>query len=143
MATAARVGRSREELNAAAAALTAAMHDVDDAGSAAVLAERARQFEDEAMDAPPISAVGEVTDDQLLGVLGSGIAAGVTFLLASAHSPAGPVPEEISTGVSMSIRDRAMGNTLLRHELLEGARNILADRCVCGCERGHEDGDGS
>ena len=131
-------GRSREELLAAAAALTTAMHEVDDPGDAAALAERARQFEDEAMDAAPISAAGQVTDDQLLDIIGMAVATGVTVLLAS--SSGAQVPEAVSAAVSLRIRDQAMGNTLLRHELLEGARRVLAGGCICGGDHGPGEG---
>lgn len=135
MATTQKVGRSREELLAAAAALTAAMHEVDDDAVAAKLALRAQQFESESWDAPPISAAGEITEERLLTA--------VTVLFgtgwASALSNAG-MPSQIATSFGMRAAARLREDPLHREELLNAARHALAGRCSCGGPHpGHAD----
>lgn len=120
------VGRSREELLAAAAALTAVMHEVDDDALASKLALRAQQFESESWDAPPISAAGELTDDRVLDVVQFGIYAGVArFLVTSTVTP-----EALALAAADSLRSRMVADPALRLELLEGARHLLGSGCT-------------
>lgn len=126
MATSQATGRSREELNAAAAALTGAMHEVDCSDAAAFLARRAKQFEVEAMDAPPASQVA-ATDDALVLIIGFVGATAAATVLARAG-----VPPRLAEEHAKRVWGRALADPLHREELLQGSRHVLAGRCSCG-----------
>lgn len=117
-------GRSREELLAAAAALTGAVHEVDHAGSMRLLAERAKQFEDEAMDAAPL---GQVDEDALLNLVlfafRSGVGTGLITLGCDTDQAA---------HTSHHVTHRIRHEPRIREELLLAAHHILAGRCSCG-----------
>ena len=134
MAARPRVGRSREELLAAAAALTAAAEDLpdEDEATAVVLLERVRALEEESLDAPPISAAGEVTDDRALMLVWFLWPTAVASFLAHAG-----VPQHVARGVAGSSVRQALRDPLARQELLEGMRHALAGNCSCGEPVGH------
>lgn len=126
------VGRSREELLAAAAALTGAVHDVEDLETAAVLTERAKQFEEESLDAPPISALGEVTDDRIVNAIGFVWGTAATTSLVRVGLP-GPVAE----GIARQTGAQVLEDPLIRDELVTAVRAALQGRCACGKAAGH------
>lgn len=139
MTTTPKVGRSREELLAASAALTAAVAEVDDGDAAELLARRSDEFGSEAWDAPPISAAGEVTDDMLLEIFRVGVIAGVVGFLSGGRSN---VPDDLVEHLAASNWARMSDNPMVRQELLDGGRNLLAGRCACGEPEGHSHGGG-
>lgn len=130
-------GRSREELLAAAAALLAVMHEVDDGAAAAVLAKRAKQFEDESMDAAPISAAGQVTDERLAVAAGNIFATGAASALFNAGAP-GPLAEAFARKIAA----RVLEDPATRLSLIQMARHAVEGRCSCGRPDGHDDGHG-
>lgn len=139
MAAEAKVGRSREELLAAAAALTAAAEDLpdEDEATAVVLLERVRILEQDAMDAPPSLAVQEQDLVSVISVVG---ALGARTVLGSVG-----LPVAVAKGVAYQEWGRVLGDPIVREEMLASVRHLLAGRCLCGepvgHDGGHEDGE--
>ncbi|WP_130011975.1 hypothetical protein [Serinicoccus sediminis] len=119
-----RVHRTREELEAAAAALTGFAHEAGCIDDAQLATTRARQFEQEALDAPPAHLV---PDDLLLRVVALAVRSGVTALFA----PSG-IPEHVSVAAGKQASDRLLGDPMSRTVMLDSTRLLLAGKCVCG-----------
>lgn len=120
-----RVHRTREELNAAAAALTSFVHECGDDDAAALAAKRAQELEQEALDAPPAHLV---PDDLLLRVVALAAQSGVTALF----PPTTRVPEHVSIAAGQKAASKLLGDPMSRTMMLDNARLLLAGKCVCG-----------
>lgn len=125
---AAPVGRTREELAAASAALLSAALEVDCSDAAVFLKRRARQYDQQALDAPPAHLV---SDQVLLRVVELTFGAGVTAWAATQGLP---------TSVALNLGRHArtlLADPVTRETLLEGSRHLLAGRCCCGRDYDH------
>lgn len=133
---AAAVGRTREELAAASAALLAAGLDVDCSDAQAFLRRRARRYDQQALDAPPAHLV---PDENLLRLLESMLASGGASVV-HAVGMVLPGQEEQVTRVAQRVAVRILADPAAREQLLTMARGALAGRCTCGQELGHAGG---
>lgn len=124
------VGRSREELMAAAAELTAVVDEIDCPGAAAVLRRKAYKLEQAALDAPPALAAQEqdlVSVISLVGLVAGRAALGGVGL-----------PMGVARMVADQEWERGLNNPVVREELLTAVRHLLAGRCACGQAHGHQ-----